>query len=116
MQKLKASRLSQTEAVSLKQLAAGAPHSPISSEHIGHFRKRMLIERRGSSWKLTPLGLHQLKGMPNATRITSAGPLVLLESMVSKQHALQQHRGLVRKRQAARLAFGQASRYAGPYP
>ena len=56
MQELKASRLSQTEAVSLKQIAAGAPHSSISSDHFGHFRKLMLIERHGSAWKLTPLG------------------------------------------------------------
>ena len=106
MQELKASRLSQTEAVSLKQLAAGAPHSSISSEHIGHFRKRMLIERHGPSWKLTPLGLHELKGMPKAARIASTDPLALLESMVTKQHALQQHRELVRERQAARPSNG----------
>jgi hypothetical protein len=102
MQELKASYLSQTEAVSLKRLSAGAPHSSISSDHFGHFRKRMLIERHGSAWKLTPLGLQQLKGMPKAARIASADPLVLLESMVAKQRALQQHRGLVRERQAAR--------------
>jgi hypothetical protein len=106
MQELKASRLSQTEAVSLKQLAAGAPYSSISSEHIGHFRKRMLIERHGPTWKLTPLGLLELKGMPKAARIASADPLALLENMVTKQHALQQHRGLVRERQAARPSNG----------
>jgi hypothetical protein len=27
------------------------------SIHSGHFRKRMLIERHGPTWKLTPLGL-----------------------------------------------------------
>ena len=106
MQELKASRLSQTEAVSLKQLAAGAPHSSISSEHIGHFSKRMLIERHGSSWKLTPLGVHHLKGMANPARMTSADPLALLESMVSKQQALQQHRGLVRERQRVKPSLG----------
>src|SRR5215216_2783836 len=106
MQEFRASRLSQTEAVSLKQLAAGAPQSSISSEHIGHFSKRMLIERDGPTWKLTPLGLHELKGMPKAARMTSTDPLALLESMVTKQHALQQHRGLVRERQAARPSNG----------
>ena len=102
MQVLKAFCLSQTEAVSLKQLAAGAPQSSIPSEHIGHFRKLMLIERHGPTWQLTPLGLHHLKAMPKAARIASADPLALLESMVAKQQALQQHRGLVRKRQAPR--------------
>ena len=102
MQEFKASRLSQTEAVSLKRIAAGASHSSVPSDHFGHFRKLMLIERHGSAWKLTPLGLHQLQGMPKAARLTSADPLALLESMVTKQHALQQHRELVRERQAAR--------------
>jgi hypothetical protein len=106
MQRLKASRLSQTEAVSLKRLAAGAPHSSISSDHFGRFRKLMLIERHGSTWKLTPLGLHQLQGVPNAARMTSADPLALLENMVTKQHALRQHRGLVRERQAGRPSNG----------
>jgi len=102
MQESKASRLSHTEAVSLRRIAAGAPHSSISSDHFGHFRKLMLIERHGSTWQLTPLGLQQLKGMPKAARIASADPLALLESMVAKQQALQQHRGLVRERQASR--------------
>jgi hypothetical protein len=106
MQELKASCLSQTEVVSLKRLAAGAPHSSISSDHFGHFRKLMLIERRGSTWILTPLGLHQLTGMPKAARMASADPLALLEGMVAKQHALQQHRGLVREREAARREAG----------
>ena len=102
MQELKASCLSQTEAVSLKRLSVGAPHSSISSDHFAHFRKLMLVERHGPAWKLTPLGLHQLKGLPKAARMTAADPLALLESMVTKQHVLQQHRGLVRERQAAR--------------
>lgn len=61
----------------------------------------MLIEKHGSSWKLTPLGLHQLQGGPKANGMTSADPLALLEHMVTKQHAVRQHRGLVRERQAA---------------
>ena len=48
MQELKASRLSQTEAVSLKRIAAGALISSVPSDHFGHFRKLMLIERHGS--------------------------------------------------------------------
>ena len=102
MQELKASCLSQAEAVSLERLSAGASHSSISSDHFGHFRKRMLIERHGSTWRLTPLGVHQLKGIPRAARVAPADPLALLESKVTSQHALQQHRGLVRERQAAR--------------
>jgi hypothetical protein len=102
MQALKASCLSRTEAVSLKQLAAGAPQSSISAEHIDHLRKRMLIERHGPTWELTPLGLQLLKGMPKAAPIASADPLALLETMVAKQQALQQHRGLVRERRATR--------------
>ena len=39
----------------------------------------MLVERHGSTWKLTPLGLHQLEGMPKATRMVSADPLELVE-------------------------------------
>jgi hypothetical protein len=88
--------------VSLKRLFDWAPHSAISSDHFGRFRKLMLIERHGSTWRLTPLGLHQLKNMPKAARMAPADPLALLEKMISKQHALQQHRGLVRERQAVR--------------
>jgi hypothetical protein len=106
MQQLQASCLSQTEAVSLRRLSAGASHSSISSDHFGHFRKLMMIERHGSTWKLTPLGLDQLKGMPKPARMSSAEPLALLEGTVAKQHALQQHRGLVRERQAARREVG----------
>lgn len=106
MQKLKAPRLSQTEAMSLKKLAAGAPHSSISSEHFGRFRKLVLIESHGSTWKLTPLGQHQLQGAPKAAQMTSADSLALLENMVSKQHALRLHRGLIRARQAARPSHG----------
>jgi hypothetical protein len=102
MQELKVSRLSQTEAVSLKRIGAGAPHSMVPSAHFARFRKLMLVERRGSTWKLTPLGSHQLRDVPKAARFTSVDPLALLESMVTKQKALQQHRGLVRERQAAR--------------
>jgi hypothetical protein len=95
MQDSKPSGLSQTEVVSLKRLAAGAPHSSISSDHFGRFRKLMLIQRHGSAWKLTPVGLHQLQDAPKAARITSANPLALLESTVTKQQTLRQHRGLV---------------------
>ena len=108
MQVLKASCLSRTEAVSLQQLAAGAPQSSISAEHIDHFRKRMLIERHGPTWNLTPLGLQLLKGMPTSAPIASADPLALLESMVAKQRALQQHRGLVRERATRREAVYRA--------
>ena len=102
MQRLAASRLSEAETASLKRLAAGAPHSSIPSDHFNRFKTLMLIESRGSTWNLTPLGLHQLQGARNAVRMTSADPLALLETMVTKQHALQQHRGLVRGRQAPR--------------
>lgn len=98
----KASVLSQTEAVSLKRLAAGAPHLSIPSDHFGRFRRLMLIERRGSIWRLTPLGMRQLQDLPKPARITPADPLALLETMVTKQ----QHRGLVRERQIARLSNG----------
>jgi hypothetical protein len=105
----KESRFSQTEAVSLKRLAAGAPHSSISSDHFDRFRKLMLIESHGSTWKLTPLGLRHLQSVPKAARITSADPLALLESMVFKHHALRQHGRLVRERQAGRPSNGTIS-------
>jgi hypothetical protein len=66
----------------------------------------MLIEWQGAAWKLTPLGLRQLQGTPKAAPITSADPLALLESMVTKEHALREHRELVRERQAARSSSG----------
>jgi hypothetical protein len=106
MRPVRASHLSHPEEVSLKRLAAGAPPSSISSGHLARFQKLMLIERHGSTWKLTPLGLRQLQGMPKAARITSADPLALLESMVTKEHALREHRELVRERQAARPTNG----------
>jgi hypothetical protein len=112
MQHLPASRLSHTEEVSLKRLAAGAPNYSISSDHLSRLQKLMLIERRGRTWILTPLGLKQLEGIPRAARITSADPLALLESIVAKQPALQQHRGLVRERQAARPNDGSISRFS----
>jgi len=102
MQELQASRLSDSEAVSLKRIAAGISHSSVPSEHLAQFRKLMLIQRNGSAWKLTPLGLHYLQGMPKGARLTSANPLALLEKLVTKQYALQQHRGLVRERQMVR--------------
>ena len=102
----KTSGLTLTEAVSLKRLAGGAPHSSISPDHFGRFRRLMLIERRGSTWKLTPLEVHQLQDLPKAARITSADPLATLENMMTKQHALRQHRGLVRERQAVRPSNG----------
>jgi hypothetical protein len=106
MQRLQASRLTSAEEVALKRLAAGAPHSSISSDHFDQFKKLVLIERHGATWKLTPLGLHQLQAMPKAARIMLADPLALLESLVAKHRALRDHRGMVRGRQAA----GQQSR------
>ena len=108
MQRLVVSRLREAEMVSLKRLAAGSPNSSIPANHFNRFKTLMLIESRGSTWKLTPLGLHQLQGVRNAVRMTSADPLALLETMVTNQHALQQHRGLVRGRQAARRRNGAA--------
>jgi len=102
MPRLQASHLSHTEEASLKRLAAGAPHSSIPSDHLARLKKLMLAERHGSTWRLTPLGLQQLQGMPKAVRITSVDPLALLESIVTKQHALREHRGLVRERKAPR--------------
>jgi hypothetical protein len=102
MQSSKVGWLSNAEAVSLKRIAAGASHSTVPSDHFAHFRKLMLINKHGTTWKLTPLGIHQLQALPKAARILSTDPLALLESMVTKQHALQQHRGLVRERHAAR--------------
>ena len=43
-----------------------------------------------------------IAGRAQGPRIMSVDPLALLESMVEKQKALQQHRGLVRERQAVR--------------
>jgi hypothetical protein len=106
MRRLQESRLNHTEEVSLKRLAAGATHSSISSDHLARFRQLKLIERHGSTWKLTPLGLHQLQGTPKAARMTSADPLALLETMVTKAHALRGHRELARGRQAARPSNG----------
>jgi hypothetical protein len=101
MPRLQASRLSHSEEVSLKRLAAGT-HYLISSTHLELFKKLALIERRGTTWKLTPLGLQQLQAIPKAARIWSADPLAVLERMVSKQHALRQHRGLVHERKMQR--------------
>jgi hypothetical protein len=102
MPRLQASPLSHTEEASLKRLAAGAPHSSIPSDHLARLRKLMLVERHGSTWRLTPLGLQRLQGMPKAVQITSVDPLALLESIVTKQHALREHRGLVRERKPPR--------------
>jgi hypothetical protein len=66
----------------------------------------MLIERQGPAWKLTPLGLRQLQGTSKPAHITSADPLALLESMITKKHALREHRELVRERQAVRPSNG----------
>ncbi len=108
MRRVQAPDLSHAEEVSLKRLAAGAPHSSISSDHFARFKKLMLIEVHGPGWKLTPLGLRQLQGTPKAAHITSADPLALLESMVPKETALREHRKLVRERQAARPSNGPA--------
>jgi hypothetical protein len=66
----------------------------------------MLIERQDPTWKLTALGLSQLQAIPKAAPMTSADPLALLESMVTKGYAVREHRELVRGRQAARPSNG----------
>jgi hypothetical protein len=91
MPRLRASRLNHSEEVSLRRLAAGTPHFSVSSDHLEQFKKLTLIESRGATWKLTPLGLQQLRAMPKAARILSADPLAMLERMVTKR-ALRQHR------------------------
>jgi hypothetical protein len=106
MQRFKVVRLSPSEETSLKRLDAGAPHSSISSVHFDRFKKLMLIERHGLAWKLTPLGLHQLQGIPKPVPITRADPLALLESIVTKHHAVREHRELARARQSAARSTG----------
>jgi hypothetical protein len=102
MQSLQAPGLSHDEKVSLKRLAVGTQHASIPSKHLELFKKLTLIESRGATWKLTPLGLRQLRGMPKPARITSADPLALLETMMTMYLALRQHRTLVREREAVR--------------
>jgi hypothetical protein len=52
------------------------------------------------------------QGTPKAARIASADPLALLESMLTKETALREHRKLVRERQATRPSNGPGSRRA----
>jgi hypothetical protein len=91
-----ASRLSQSEQVSLKQLAAGTPHSSISSGHLELFKKPTLIERRGSSWILTPLGLQQLQANSKAAGISSADPLAGAQTGPKTERLLKRSRHLWR--------------------
>ncbi len=106
MQELKASRLSQTEAVSLKQLAAGAPQSSISSEHIRPFQETDADREARTNLESDAARSPRAEGHAQGRADSVYRSLALLESMVTKQHALQQRRGLVRERQAARPGNG----------
>ena len=120
--------LTSLEELALRQL--GGQSISIAPDSARRLVRLAMAERYRDGWRLTSLGLRHYQALrkpplqerktppvidnilnraiplARAAGITSAGPLAPLESMVTKQHALREHRGLVRERQAARPSNG----------
>jgi hypothetical protein len=120
--------LTSPEEVALRQLAGQS--ISIAPDLARRLVRLAMAERYRDGWRLTPFGLRRYQALPKsplqgkktppvidnildqaiplarAGGITSADPLASLESMVTKQHALREHRALVRERRAARQSNG----------
>jgi hypothetical protein len=128
--------LTSLEELALRQLAGQS--ISIAPDLAGRLVRLAMAERYRDGWRLTPFGLRRYQALPKsplqgrktppvidnilnqaiplarAAGIASADPLASLESMVTKQHALREHRALVRERQAARPSNGTIRVSPGP--